>query len=160
MPYRMHSEYLRELFIGNDLSEGRFTAGGKPVFLPDIRVPAFVVATEQDHIAPWRSVWKLTYLLHGEAEFVLASGGHNTGIVAPPSSDRARFRLVTHRSGMTHADPDAIREAVPDQKGSWWRRWADWLARLDPDMGPPPPMGRADAGYPPIAPAPSAYVLG
>ena len=60
MPARMHSEYLRRLFLDNELAEGRFPAGGRPVAVSDIRVPLFVVGTETDHVAPWRSVHKFT----------------------------------------------------------------------------------------------------
>ena len=54
MPYRMHSEYLRKLFLDNDLAEGRFEADGRPVSLADVRAPIFAVGTERDHVAPWR----------------------------------------------------------------------------------------------------------
>ncbi|MDO5611774.1 MAG: alpha/beta fold hydrolase [Paracoccus sp. (in: a-proteobacteria)] len=140
MPYRMHSEYLRRLFIGNDLSEGRFDAGGKPVFPADIQIPAFLVGTEHDHIAPWRSVWKLMYLLSGDVQFALASGGHNTGIVAAPSNPRAKYRLIGRKAGDLQPDPDAFIADTPKQPGSWWQAWADWLSALDPAMVAPPRM--------------------
>ena len=160
MPYRMHSEYLRRLFIGDQLSEGRFEAGGKAVFVPDIRVPVFAVATEHDHIAPWQSVWKLTYLLHGDVSFLLASGGHNTGIVAAPGNPHAHFRLIEHESGAAHDDPDGIMASVPAKGGSWWPVWSEWLVRTSPETRTPPPTGCPDRGYPVIGEAPGTYVFG
>src|ERR1041384_5636445 len=82
LPYRMHSEYLRHFFLDHDLAEGRYAIDGRPVALGDIRVPLLVVATETDHVAPWRSVYKILMLTASDASFVLTTGGHNAGIVS------------------------------------------------------------------------------
>ena len=85
MPYRMHSTYLRRLFLNNELAEGHFTISGRPVSLRDIRVPIFAVSTLADHVAPWRSVHKIQALTDADVTFVLSNGGHNVGIVNCPA---------------------------------------------------------------------------
>lgn len=155
MPYKMHSEYLRHLFLQNDLAEGRMQAGGRNVMIQDIRAPVFAVATEHDHIAPWHSVFKLTWLLEGEVSFALVSGGHNTGIVAPPGSPLAKYRLMTHEKGRLHPGPEAWAEVVPKQVGSWWQPWAEWLrAKGGAGAVAPPALG------PDLGAAPGRYVMG
>ena len=83
MPARMHGEYLRKLYLDNDLAEGRYRVRGRPVVLADIDWPMYVVATERDHVSPWRSVYKIHLLTDTELRFVLTSGGHNVGVVNP-----------------------------------------------------------------------------
>jgi polyhydroxyalkanoate synthase len=62
MPYQMHSDYLRRLFLNNDLAEGRYQVNGRPVSLADLQAPMFVVGTLRDHVAPWRSTYKINFL--------------------------------------------------------------------------------------------------
>ncbi|MDN2579697.1 alpha/beta fold hydrolase [Aquibium sp. ELW1220] len=159
MPYRMHSEYLRQFFLDNDLSQGRFRVGGRAVHLEDISAPVFAVATETDHVAPWRSVFKLVHLLDTDIDFVLTNGGHNAGIVSEPGHPHRAFRLLGHRDGQPHPDPDAWIAATPKQPGSWWPAWIAWLSAHSSGDVAPPPIGRDSAGYPPICAAPGLYVL-
>ena len=97
MPYRQHAEYLRRLFLDNDLAEGRLSAGGKPVALTDICAPIFAIGTETDHVAPWRSVYKFNLLTDTEVSFLLTSGGHNVGIVSEPGHPSRHYRVATRR---------------------------------------------------------------
>ena len=93
MPYRMHSEYLRKLFLDNDLASGRYVVEGRPIAIQNIHVPIFAVGTERDHVAPWHSVYKIHYLSDSPITFALVSGGHNAGIVSEPGHPRRHYCL-------------------------------------------------------------------
>ncbi|HMA15899.1 MAG TPA: poly-beta-hydroxybutyrate polymerase, partial [Kiloniellaceae bacterium] len=124
----------------------------------DIRVPIFAVGTAKDHVAPWRSVYKIALLTDTEVTFLLTSGGHNAGIVTPPGHPRRIYqtgRLSDHGS---YVDPDHWRAAAPVHKGSWWPAWQAWLAAQSGEPAAPPPLGRPEAGYPALEPAPGIYV--
>jgi len=159
MPYAMHSEYLRRLFLQNDLAEGRYRVGGQPVSLAAIDVPIYVLATEKDHVAPWRSVWKLLHLTEAPARFVLASGGHNGGIVAPPGQPGLHFRTFDRAIGRADADPERWFDGAPLIDGSWWQDWFGWLGGHSAAAAGLPPLARPEAGLPVLAEAPGAYVL-
>jgi polyhydroxyalkanoate synthase len=129
MPYRMHSEYLRSFFLGNDLFAGRYRVQGSVVSLSDIRVPVCAVATEKDHVAPWRSVFKIQLLADTDICFILSSGGHNGGIVSEPGNANRHYRVAQRHPDMHYVSPDEWLGATPPQEGSWWPAWSDWLAR-------------------------------
>ncbi|HQA10325.1 alpha/beta fold hydrolase [Zoogloea sp.] len=157
MPARMHSEYLRQLFLNDALSEGRYRVGGRPVSLTDIHTPSFCVATFSDHVAPWRSVHKLHYLTTAELHFVLTSGGHNAGIVSEPGRPHRYFQALERPAGGNYIPPDEWLTLAPRHEGSWWPEWSTWLAAHSGSPVAPPPMGADD--YPPLADAPGSYVL-
>ncbi len=159
MPYRMHSEYLRRLFLDDDLTEGRYLVDGRPIALSDVRAPLFLVGTQTDHVAPWRSVYKANLYFEAPLTFVLTSGGHNVGIVSEPGHPRRHYQMGEHRDGKPYIDPDTWVASTPTHEGSWWPAWFAWLAARSGDPVPPPALGAADKGYVPIADAPGSYVL-
>ncbi len=158
MPYRMHSEYLRRLFLDNDLAEGRLRAGGRPVALNAIRMPVFAVGTELDHVAPWQSVYKIHLLTDTDITFALTNGGHNAGIVSEPGHANRHYRIATKPGGAPYIDPVAWVAETPLREGSWWTEWVSWL---DAHSGPtvaPPDLGAPTAGYRIVGDAPGLYV--
>jgi len=159
MPYRMHSEYLRRLFLQNDLAEGRYPVGGHPVALSDIRVPVFVVATETDHIAPWRSVFKCHLLMDTDITFVLTSGGHNAGVVSELERKDRHYRIAAKRESDRYLDPDTWEGDATEHTGSWWTAWVKWLARHSGKPTRPSSMGAPERGLPILGSAPGRYVL-
>ncbi|SHK21479.1 polyhydroxyalkanoate synthase [Roseomonas rosea] len=160
MPYRMHAEYLQRLYLDNELAAGRFLVEGRPAALQNIRVPLFVVGTERDHVAPWRSVYKIHFLADTDVTFVLTSGGHNAGIVSEPGRARRRFRVATRRMDDKCLDAEEWATAAERKEGSWWEEWVPWLsARSSPEPVAPPPMGAADKGCAPVGDAPGTYVF-
>ncbi|MDX1606740.1 MAG: alpha/beta fold hydrolase, partial [Candidatus Competibacterales bacterium] len=158
MPYRMHSQYLRRLFLDNDLAEGRYRVEGRPITVSDIRAPMLAVGAERDHVAPWRSVYKLHLLADtDEVTFILTSGGHNAGIVSEPGHPRRRFRMAIRHEGEPYIDPESWYQRVPAQQGSWWPAWQHWLVERSGGRVAPPRLG--SERYPPLADAPGSYVL-
>ncbi|MBY4677423.1 PHA/PHB synthase family protein [Marinobacterium arenosum] len=158
MPYKMHTQYLHWLFLNNDLATGRYVVDDRPISLRDIRTPIFAVATENDHIAPWHSVYKIIDLTNTEVTFALTSGGHNAGIVSEPGHPRRHYRIASHQADDRFIAPDDWQLRQQPQEGSWWLAWVDWLDRHSGPAIKPPPLGRADAGYPAICDAPGSYI--
>jgi polyhydroxyalkanoate synthase len=159
LPYRMHAEYLRRLYLGNELAEGRYRVEGRPVALADIRAPLFAVATLRDHVAPWRSVYRIHLLTDTEVTFLLTSGGHNAGIVSEPGHPGRTYQVARTRVGEKYLDPETWAATVPRREGSWWPEWQKWLAAHSGRRGRPPPLGRAGSPYAAIGEAPGTYVL-
>ncbi|HEU0223273.1 MAG TPA: alpha/beta fold hydrolase [Paracoccaceae bacterium] len=158
MPGRMHSEYLRQFYLNNDLAEGRLLVDGRPVALQDVRVPIFALGTEWDHVAPWRSVFKLHLLADTDITFALTNGGHNQGVVSPPGRKDRHYRIGTQSSRDRYVDPDSWLQNAAYHDGSWWPAWIAWLNQHSGEPVPPPPLGRPEAGFPALEPAPGLYV--
>jgi polyhydroxyalkanoate synthase len=158
LPYRMHSEYLRKLFLNNDLAEGRYLVEGRPISLSDIDTPMFVVGTVRDHVAPWKSTYKVHFMTDAEVTFVLTSGGHNAGIVAPPGEPGHHYQVQCRLVGAPYVGPDQWVKTARRVEGSWWLEWGAWLKARSGELSPPPSMGSADDAA--LPDAPGTYVLG
>ena len=158
LPYRMHSEYLRKLFLHNEFAEGHYLVEGKPVVLSDIHAPMFVVGTVRDHVAPWRSVYKIHYQVDADVTFLLASGGHNAGIVAPPGEEGHSYQVKNKGEDAPYIGPDEWLKSAPRTEGSWWREWTWWLTAKSGEPCEPPRMGIGSSDGSSLPDAPGDYV--
>lgn len=158
LPAKMHSQYLRRLYLNNDLSAGRYPVTGRPVSVGDIAVPVFCVGTASDHIAPWRSVYKLHLLSSAELTFVLTTGGHNGGIVSEPGRGKRQYQIHTRAAGDGYMAPDEWQATMQTHPDSWWPAWSAWLRERSGDVVAPPLIGAESSGYPTVCDAPGEYV--
>lgn len=159
MPARMHSQYLRGLFLENRLTAGRFAVADWVIALKDVSAPMFVVGTETDHIAPWRSVYKTKLFTDNDLTFVLTKGGHNTGILSQPGHKRRHFRIGHRAAGGMYVGPDAWLEQTAAKPGSWWPDWAEWLSAQGGGLVDAPLTAARGKGLAPLCYAPGTYVM-
>jgi polyhydroxyalkanoate synthase subunit PhaC len=158
MAYRMHTDYLRQFYLHNDLAEGRYVALGDTLDLGAIEAPMFVVGTETDHVAPWRSVYKVGKLVGSkDYTFCLTSGGHNAGIISGAQHPKRRHRVLSLQPRARLPSADAFLKRVEPVQGSWWPTFAAWLeAHSSKRKVTPPRMGAP--GLEPLGDAPGEYV--
>ncbi len=159
MPYKMQTEYLRRIFLNNELAQGQFKVRGRPVALSDIKAPIFSVSTTKDHVAPWRSVYKVHLLTDTDVTFVLTNGGHNAGIVSEPGHDGRHYRIRFSPENEAFMSADRWTMEAAKHDGSWWPAWVDWLRQQSSGEHAPPPMGGKSASLAPKMDAPGSYVL-
>jgi len=126
LPGPMYCWYVRNTYLENNLREpAKASVLGVPVDLGRVAVPAYVLATREDHIVPWRTAYRTTQLIGGETRFVLGASGHVAGVINPASRNKRSYWTGANvRAG---AD-DWLAEAI-EAPGSWWTDWSDWLKR-------------------------------
>lgn len=156
MPYQMHMEYLRKLFMDNDLAEGRYKTEGEAIAVSNIKRPLFVVSTVKDHVAPWKSVYKIHLLTDSDVTFILTTGGHNAGIVSEPGHKGRKYQCYTTPKEQDYFSPEKWLEEAPVKEGSWWNEWQAWLVDNSSNTMVQPPISKQ---YKPLAKAPGTYVL-
>ncbi|QMT60940.1 alpha/beta hydrolase [Legionella sp. PC997] len=154
MPYKMHTEYLEKLFLKNDFAEGHFRVEDEVVAPKNVRVPIFAVSTDNDHIAPWESVYKIHLMMHSDITFVLTNGGHNAGIVSEPNHPGRFYYIHESKKSMPYLGPKKWVTKAKKREGSWWISWHDWLRDNSSQRRVSPP--HLD---PELPPAPGSYVM-
>ena len=148
-----HSFYLRNTYLENNLIKpNKIVLKGVPLDLKQIHLDIYAVGTEQDHIVPWKSAWRISQLASGKVRFVLGGSGHIAGIINPPSKGKGYW---TNEKPVKTADEWL--ESGEQHEGSWWTDWLEWLRPRSGEQGAPPSMG--STAYPAITPAPGTYVL-
>lgn len=158
LPYRMHSDYLEKLYLNNALAEGRFTINGDTLSIRDISAPLFSVGTVKDHISPWKSVYKIHLLTNANITFVLASGGHNMGVISEPGHPKGNYQLRKADQDSIFLAPEMWQKETPSVQGSWWIAWQDWLIdHSNPKKVTPPSLG--SKRYPPLEDAPGTFIF-
>lgn len=157
LPAAMLLWYLEKIYIENGLRKpGHLSLDGTPIDISKIAVPCFVLATKEDHIAPWTSIYPTTGLLGGEVTFVLGGSGHIAGVINPPS-DRPKYGYWTRDD--YPADPQVWLAGAKRHEGSWWPAWSAWMDAHDDEArvkARKPGTGKLK----PIEDAPGSYVLG
>jgi polyhydroxyalkanoate synthase subunit PhaC len=124
MPAKMHSTYLRSMYLNNLLIKpDGIKIGGVPINLRKIKTPVFFLSTQYDHIAPWKSTYLGIDLHSGPVTFVLGGSGHVAGVVNPPYKNKYNYYLNDHLT----KDPDEWLQAAESFPGSWWPYWEKWL---------------------------------
>ena len=155
LPGPMYVEYLRDMYLDNRLREpGALSMCGQPIDLKRVTMPAYVFATREDHIVPWRTAYKSVGLLGGEQTFVLGASGHIAGVVNPPAKNRRNYwtnELLTD-------DPDGWLARATTQPGSWWPHWSAWLGHYKGGLRAAP-KAPGDDKHRPLAPAPGTYIV-
>jgi len=153
LPARMAKEYLRHLYAENELIQGKFKIDNTAIDMSRIALPIYAVATEADHIAPWKSSFSGLSKTSGEKHMVLSESGHIAGVVNPPEAGKYGYWL----NDAPCNDPAEWQKAAAHHGGSWWPHWSQWLSERSGKKVPARQPG--SNAYPPLAPAPGTYVV-
>jgi polyhydroxyalkanoate synthase len=151
MPKTLHMQYLRRFYQDNALAKGELVAGGVRLDLDQVKIPVFVQASREDHIAPMKSVYRGAKLFGGPTQLTLAGSGHIAGVINAPQANK-------YQHWINPALPDTLAEwqaGAVEHPGSWWPHWLTWLAPLsekqvparDPTKGPLKALDDAPGTY-------------
>jgi polyhydroxyalkanoate synthase len=125
MPAKMHSYYLRNMYIKNLLKKpGGITLDGVHIDVTKVKTPSYFLSTVEDHIAPWKTTYAGARLFAGPVKFVLGGSGHIAGVINPPSANKYGYRTNAKRPD----NADFWLKGTKQNEGSWWTDWNEWVA--------------------------------
>ncbi len=156
MPEKMQSFYLRECYLNNRLCRpDELVLAGYPIDLRRIKQPLYCVSAVDDHITPWKQVYRINTLVKGPVRFTLTTSGHIAGVVNPPVDPPKRSFWAG--KGNASMDPEKWKAKLKQQPGTWWPDWIEWLGKRCGGSVNPPRIGSRK--YPALADAPGTYVM-
>ncbi|MHC8386563.1 class I poly(R)-hydroxyalkanoic acid synthase [Pseudomonas sp. MDT2-39-1] len=154
LPGPMYCWYLRHTYLQNDLKSGELDCCGVKLDLRAIDAPAYILATHDDHIVPWRSAYASTQLLSGTKRFVLGASGHIAGVINPPAREKRHYWTNNRVS----KNPETWFMNAQEHAGSWWNDWFVWLADQAGERQPSV-LHTGNTHYPALESAPGRYVM-
>lgn len=154
MPATMHSQYLRWMYLHNDLVKpGKIHLNHTPIDVSSIDIPTFFLSTEKDHIAPWKTTYLGFKIMNGPKYFVLGGSGHIAGIINAPEAKKYNYKV----NPQAPATPEQWLAKATEHQGSWWPEWSNWLKPLSGKLIPAPELNQLPLK--PLMEAPGSYVL-
>ena len=154
LPGAMYCWYLRHTYLQNELIKpNKLTICGEKIDLGKIDCPAYIYASHDDHIVPWKSAYESTQILKGKNRFVLGASGHIAGVINPPSKNKRHY-FINEKLAKT---ADAWFKAAKDERGSWWPDYTNWLSAFGGEKKPASKI-LGNKQYPKLIAAPGKYV--
>jgi polyhydroxyalkanoate synthase subunit PhaC len=157
MPRDLHLFYLTNFYRQNKLAKGEMTMNGHLLDMSEIKTPVYMQSSKEDHIAPWRSIYRGARLYGGPVRMILAGSGHIAGVINHPDAVKYNHYLPSDGSAPLPATADEWFAGLTEHKGSWWPDWAKWLAVRSGPMVPARIPGDGELGI--VCDAPGTYVL-
>jgi polyhydroxyalkanoate synthase len=159
MPEATHLFYLRECYKDNNLAQGRMVLGGQKIDLTKVTLPVYLQSAKEDHIAPFRSIYKTTGLFKGPIRFILAGSGHIAGVINAPVAKKYQYWTNDAYDGDMKPYPKKVEDwmaGAVEHPGSWWPDWDSWLSKQSGKKIPARSPG--DGKLKPLGDAPGSYV--
>jgi polyhydroxyalkanoate synthase subunit PhaC len=153
MPKTLHLFYLREFYGKNRLAKGELELGGETLDLHNVKTPVFIQSSKDDHISPFRSVYRGARLFGGPTTFIMAGSGHIAGVINHPDAKK-------YQHWVNETLPEKVedwRAGAVEHPGSWWPYWGKWLRERAGPMAPA--RDPAKGPLKPLEDAPGSFVL-